>query len=241
MQSGLPLFDSFLSHFSFFAKPSPYQAVLLNIQTRQQLQQKLDSLNQKIHYSLNTLDVTAPLDAINQRTLLHWAAIQGNVQLFKELFDLKPHSNLEVKDVWQKTPLYYAVCNTHTHLVQLLLAQQVDAQMPGLLPEAFQIAAKRQDYLVIIQQLLQHNAPINSQDLLGNTLLHKATKAQDIELLILLLQTGGIRADIKNHDNKTAIEIAIQDDHSAIIQLLHHFENNTLLSATSIPTTLTRF
>jgi ankyrin repeat protein len=230
----LPLFDNLLNHFSFFSKPSSHQAVLLQLQARQQLNQQLDTLNRHITYFISTVDVNAPLDDASQRTLLHWAAIQGNIQFFEELKQLKPNSQFDLKDVWQKTPLYYAVCHTQLNVVQFLLEQGADPRQPGLLPEALQVSANRPTCLMIIQLLLKHNAPVNEKDLLGDTLLHKATKLHDIALLKVLLQTGGIRSDLKNDEGKTALDLAITEGNPQVIQLLKHFSS----CEASIPTTL---
>lgn len=64
---------------------------------------------------------------------------------------------------------------------------------------------------------------INSQNELGNTLLHKATNRGDIQAVARLLQMGA-DVSIKNNAGKTAIDWAVEDGEDEILELLSNAE-----------------
>lgn len=167
----------------------------------------------------------------NQRgnTLLHLAVIAcgNNVETTKKL--LEKGADPRITNKAKTTPIEIAIINGNLELVQVLLEKQKELAKSrwenpfkktnnNLLKLSF-IHQQPQ----IAQYLIKHNCfdskKINSEVFRKDTLLHLATRNNDIESTKLLLQQG---ADprITNEAGTTPIEIAIVNGNLELVQIL---------------------
>jgi hypothetical protein len=95
---------------------------------------------------------------------------------------------------------------------------------------------------LLIEQGADINAQTNKQTLgttLGDTPLHSAVKSNNIKAILILLENGA-DANITNHDGKTPLQVAIEGQHKAAMQLLF-ISQGTILSANDLNITTEQF
>ncbi|KAL6049432.1 putative serine/threonine-protein kinase mkcA [Balamuthia mandrillaris] len=126
-----------------------------------------------------------------QQTALHVAAVEGNLPLLKTLLKAKPE--LDPLDTNHRTPLHCACSHMHSKVIEYLLKQGANPSLPtksGATALHFicssGVAPDRAPKLVKMM-LESKDFNIDAQDNLGQTPLHKAVKADCVEMVSLLL------------------------------------------------------
>lgn len=120
---------------------------------------------------------------------------------------LKAGSNPHLTDLLGNTALHWAVIQNRRRLAELLLYFGANPNFPNSIgATAFSLASIKEDS-ALAQRLYEYGADIATQDLAGNTPLHKAVSAGSIENVWLLLLAGAPYS-ARNKIGVTAREIA---------------------------------
>lgn len=80
-------------------------------------------------------------------------------------------------------------------------------------------------YLENVKILLGSGADPNAKDHYGNTILHFAVQAGKYEIVDYLLQNKLGDVHIKNYDNETALDVALEEQDKKIFKLLKKYKN----------------
>ncbi|KAK9508146.1 hypothetical protein O3M35_007871 [Rhynocoris fuscipes] len=134
------------------------------------------------------------------RSALTIAAILGNIQILKNVF----HENIiDVQDIYDYTPLFYAVKHRHYSCVKYLLKQKSNPDLLCNNKTALMFCAKKNDKLMI-QLLLKYGADVNISNSKDKTAIDYAKKTNNDEIIRLLNIHG--QNDIKQILKKEGLE-----------------------------------
>lgn len=139
-------------------------------------------------------------------TSIHDEAAAGNLDKVTAMLQENP-ACLEARNPLGKTPLFYAVTNRRTEMVDFLLSRGADvhaADNTGLTPLHIAAWWDCRDQAV---QLIEHGADVNARDAFGDTPLHVAA-FQDRTSMIDLLVGRGARLDARNTAGMTPLASA---------------------------------
>jgi len=155
--------------------------------------------------------------ALRDKTVLLWAAANGQDHLVKLLLEKGIDVNLQAGDLL-RTPLHEACHNGHESTVNLLLSVGADLSIPSIhgdTPLHVSIAHAK-----IVEALLNRGANINAQSFYWNeTPLHKAIDAGAEETVELLLSCGA-RIDLRGYYDMTVLHLAAVSRSRRILELL---------------------
>lgn len=172
-----------------------------------------------------------PNMAVNLLTV----ASTGNAAFLEEL--LKAGLDPDIGDSKGKTPLHIAASNGHEECVKVLLKHTCNIHirdMNGNTALWDAIASKHYSIFRILFQLAALSDPNTAGDLLCT-----AAKRNELAVMNDLLMQG-LNIDSKNHHDATAIQIAMEENHVDMVQLLvmngadvsdvrnHEFSSSTL-------------
>jgi len=154
-------------------------------------------------------------------TPLHYAAINGDIEIVEML--LSRHANINAENKYGNTPLHNAVESKKMEIIELLLKKgaNVNARNSNNLTP-FQLAVEegREE---IIKLLLQHGATVNSAYTgtyrEGYTPLCIAVE-EGYEKVVKLLLECGAKVDTQDKDSKTALHLAVEKGHEKVVKLL---------------------
>jgi len=157
-------------------------------------------------------------------TPLHYAAINGDIEIVEML--LSRHANINAENKYGNTPLHNAVESKKMEIIELLLKKgaNVNARNSNNLTP-FQLAVEegREE---IIKLLLQHGANVNSAYSCtyreGYTPLCIAVEEGHEKVVKLLLECGA-KIDTHDKDGKTVLQIAVERGHLEIVKVLLKF------------------
>ena len=147
---------------------------------------------------------------------LHLAAffgLQDAVQV------LASSDNLEVRDSWDRTPLFYAALNGHTDAMRLLLDKTADVNVADKGKDTPLHLASIRGHVEVVRLLLDEVADVNVADIYKDTPLHFGSWAGHIEVVRLLLDKG---ADVHIADYRkfTPLLSASRGGHIKVVRLL---------------------
>jgi ankyrin repeat protein len=74
----------------------------------------------------------------------------------------------------------------------------------------------------VAEMLVKYGAQVNATDLSGETPLHKAAAAGNPGIVMYLLEHGA-NPMIKSFQNKTALDLANENDHEAVSVILNKY------------------
>ena len=148
-------------------------------------------------------------DDVSGEVPLHFAARKGYSDIIVEL--LKAEANTMLMDDQGLTPAEVALNQNHQETLRLLL----DADNGSVW-----FSASRNGKCGRIERLLNAGAPVNRVDTeKRETALHKAAKYGHIDVVSLLLDKGANK-HLKNHNRKTACQLARSGGYLEIVELL---------------------
>ncbi|XP_028791056.1 potassium channel AKT2/3 [Neltuma alba] len=160
------------------------------------------------------IDLSREEDPNTAVNLLHVAST-GNAAFLEEL--LKAGLDSGVTDSKGRTPLHIAALNGHEECVKVLLNHACNIHAKDIngntaLWDA--IASKRHSIFRILYQLAVLSDPHTAGDLLC-----KAAKRNDLTVMSELLKQG-LNIESKDHHGSTPMQVALQENHLEMIQLL---------------------
>ena len=86
-------------------------------------------------------------------------------------------------------------------------------------------AAAQPNSHLVVQTLIENGADLHLTDTFGDTALHWAAFCGHYESVKVLMQNGAL-ATVTNHDGKTPLEAAMEEDKHEIVQYLKNVEKN---------------
>lgn len=179
---------------------------------------------------------------------LHIAVRKGYYDMMLTLLD--NGANINAQNNMNETPLTLAIefefshnifhnlfCSEKTFqnelqkrriaLIELLLEKGANPNLPVNYPALHQAIADNQ--FDIVKLLIQNGVNINTQDVNGDTPLHKAVENKNEEITAFLLKQKLIAVNTSNNKGKTPLHLAVCDNYSHINFLL--IENGANINA----------
>lgn len=158
----------------------------------------------------------------NQRSLLHWACLNGREQHVDFLLTTAPEIN--ATDDTDATPLILAVLKGNANIVKALLDQGANINHTnGQGHSSLQYACSK-GWSDVVALLLDRGADVNIRDRRGDTSLHRLASLGRLELLRTLLgRSPKPLLDVQNAEGNTPMHIACEDNEvSCALLLLDH-------------------
>ncbi len=157
-------------------------------------------------------------------TALHAASFQGHLQVVRSL--LHCGVDVDVRGLWNWTPLQFASRNGYVNVVQCLLDHGADANSRGWSHITSLSLAAVFGHLDIVRVLLGHHADVNCQDIEGLTPLHNASsyyhsKSDHPQVVELLLEHGA-NPNARDNDHKTPLHLVPSSKLEVACILLKH-------------------
>lgn len=150
----------------------------------------------------------------HHRTLLHAAAVGGNLEIMRQL--LKNNINVNAKDTLGDTSLQIATENNLTGIVRLLLAQRADPSVQNQAQETPLLTALESGYIDVAQQLITHGANVNVFNRNSRTPLSLAASLSHLGLIKQLLERG---ASVKpTHPNLGVLSAVLDNTQTSVQQ-----------------------
>jgi ankyrin repeat protein len=109
--------------------------------------------------------------------------------------------------------------------VQMMLKNRADVEIVGRSKRTALLAAaigREEQFHEIIRLLIRNGAGIDAQDSDGETALHSAARAGDLDMVQLLISKKA-KINVKNDEGRSALDFACGENHLEVIQyLLNH-------------------
>eukprot|EP01118_Nematostelium_gracile_P019811 TRINITY_DN933_c0_g1_i5.p1 TRINITY_DN933_c0_g1~~TRINITY_DN933_c0_g1_i5.p1 ORF type:complete len:259 (+),score=76.51 TRINITY_DN933_c0_g1_i5:49-777(+) len=154
----------------------------------------------------------------DERTALHWAAINGNEQLIRYLLD--SGAKFDTKDDSGWTPIMSAAASDKLTSIQLILSRgKVDLnQKNDTGRTALIYACSKAKDPETINILLKNGAKVNLTDAYGATPLHRAAanKSKSSLPIVQLLIENGANINAQDKEGTTPLHIACQEDNEGV-------------------------
>lgn len=163
----------------------------------------------------------------NERSLLHWTALNGLEHHVEHLLALNS-LNIESQDDTAATPLILATLKGNENIVKMLVEKGANINVQnwqGHSPLQYACSRGWQD---IVIYLLDMGADINVKDKRGDTSIHRLASLGRSELLKIFLNKCTPNLNAQNAEGNTALHIACEDNEVACALLL--VENKADLS-----------
>lgn len=171
---------------------------------------------------------------------LSMAAKRADEAVMKRL--LEDGVDVEARDRYGSTPLFYAVANGLQHIVQLLLENGANIAAKDSRNSTPLQKAALKGHEPTVKMLLERGADTDAADVFGQTPLFAAAFA-GFEAIAKLLLEKGANIEAKNAMNYTPLLNAAYEGHEAVVKLLlekgadieakDQFNNTPLLNATA--------
>ncbi|KAH8972271.1 hypothetical protein BDL97_02G186300 [Sphagnum fallax] len=180
----------------------------------------LEEVGRRGHNVVSFVDAT---DILN-RSVLHYIAEEGCIEILKVLCKFSPNMNVNIVDFHGFTPLHLAVRNRHDAVVERLLRLQginanvratVNASNPGEVKPF-----EKPDNLVEIYRPDLFSKRPEAQRSRDLTPLHFAAMDGHMEVVRPLLEWEGIITDAEDSAGLTPLHYSIQNGHSEVVDLL---------------------
>ena len=148
--------------------------------------------------------------------MLHLASQGGHDNVVQLL--LQRGATLDRKNDDGETPLISATRNHHNATIKLLLNAGAAIDIKNKCGETALIVATKSGNNALVAMLLHYNANIHITDKLGMSPLHHASQLSLDIVMLLLLQCADIT--LKNHEGKTAENLAASSNNMEILEYL---------------------
>ncbi|CAE7369488.1 SKOR [Symbiodinium pilosum] len=149
------------------------------------------------------------------RTAMHLAAAEGRDAVMKVLIEAEGNVNLQ--DRWKGSPLKDAVLAKNGAVTELLIEQQADLNLDD--PATALCDAASSGNLVALKELIEVKINPDSGDYDLRTPLHLAASEGKLEVISFLLESKA-NPNFKDRWGGTALEDAIQNNHTVVAQLI---------------------
>ena len=103
------------------------------------------------------------------------------------------------------------------HNVNINVHKDAQGNTPGCSPL---MLAVMNDYISIVNVLLNNNADVNDTNDNGNTALIYAALHNNVDAAKILIATGNVKINIRNNKGETALKVAMRKNHLQMIDLL---------------------
>jgi hypothetical protein len=153
------------------------------------------------------LDEGADVDMTQQRTALHAAAEQGNLEIVDLLIDRG--ANVNLMDIHGRVPMYVAIANHHPEVAMRLAEAGTDLGAVTTDGSTVLMAAVRAEDLELARWVLDHGVDVNAArpEKRHATALMMAAGRGNPEMVALLL-TRGADPNATNHEGETALDMS---------------------------------
>ena len=147
------------------------------------------------------------------QTALYLASEVGNIEVVDELLRAGADVNLASGESGWTRPIVAASANGHLEVVKLLLKSGANKYIFTAMQEGYK-------YPEIFQFFIDRGEDVNNtQYYWGDSPLMHFSEMGNKEIVELLLKAGA-DVNIKNEDGKTALILAQENNHTAIVELL---------------------
>ncbi|KAH0362119.1 hypothetical protein KCU65_g8285, partial [Aureobasidium melanogenum] len=157
------------------------------------------------------------------QTPLIAAAKAGNHDLCRLLLAKGAFVDFQAPD--DDTALIAAAEAGKLSTVQMMLKSRADVKIVGRFKRTALLAAaigREEQFHDIVRLLIRNGAGIDAQDSDGETALHSAARAGDLDLVRLLISKKA-KINVKNDEGRSALDFACGENHLEVIQyLLNH-------------------
>jgi ankyrin repeat protein len=152
------------------------------------------------------LEDGADINMTLQRTALHAAAANGNLEIVELLIERGADVNLQ--DIHGRVPMFVALAE-HRPEVARRLAEDTDPNIRTVDGSTLLMAAARAEDVELVRWALDHGTDVNAirQGKKNATALILAARKGNREIVRLLL-AGGADPNVANHEGQTALDIA---------------------------------
>jgi serine/threonine protein kinase len=151
-------------------------------------------------------------------TPLHSAAGRGSFRMLKLL--IKKGAVLNTVNYYGETPLERAALFGNREKMELLIENGADITLGTPLHKAVELKD-----LETATLLIKYNADINKTDEFGSTPLHYAVRIEGNSESVRFLLENGASTAIKDMDHKTPLDLALENENQAAVDLLKGYEN----------------
>jgi len=148
--------------------------------------------------------------AAAQMTALTWATVDGHEDVVEILLQ-QPGIQINVPDMWGKTPLENASSIGNTEIVRMLLEARANIGMALI---------EGSEDSEIVKMLLEEGADVNEADIDGMTALMMASEHGHKDVVKILLEQEGINVNLWNNEGETALILASKNGHIEIVKML---------------------
>lgn len=209
MKTSVSLFIFFLVVFA--ALPASAQRIINAVRTG-----NIDSV--KTLLGINPLLINEKDNL--ERTPLHWAARNGNLEVLKLLLEKNADVNLIDKD--KCTPLVLALYNEKRDVVKVLIDAGTDVNLSNIFAMSALHYTIRFKYAIESALIINKGADLNAKIYDGKTSVHLACQGGRSEILKILLEKGA-KADLKDSGGNYPIHNAVYfGDKIAVGMLIDH-------------------
>ena len=153
------------------------------------------------------LDEGADIDMTLQRTALHAAAANGNLEIVELLIERGADVNL--KDIHGRVPMFVALAEHQPEVAARLAEADTNPNVRTVDGSTLLVAAVRAEEVQLVQWALDHGTDVNAirPEKNNATALILAARKGNAEIVSLLLAAGA-DPDVANHEGETALDIA---------------------------------
>ncbi|WP_080571789.1 ankyrin repeat domain-containing protein [Orientia tsutsugamushi] len=172
---------------------------------------------------------------------LHRAVKDGNIEEVKRLLSADNNIDINIKDTYFNTPLYYAVAKGYIEIIKLLLSHGANINSTNSSGNTPLICSVIAEHIEIVKLLLSHGADVNYKNYHHLAALHYAS-VRDIKIIDTLLAYGA-DINLSGSLNTTALHIATEKGHEqnvdyllacgSDINSLNAFDETPLIAAVS--------
>jgi hypothetical protein len=153
------------------------------------------------------------------RTQLHHCAMNGLTSSVKRLLSIR-NINVNVKDLYGKTPLHEAAINGHVEIARLLLQNGAEVNAKNNYVSTPLHFAASHGHVEILHLLVENGADLEAQNYHGERALHCAAWYGHLPFIKELISRYHVDINARMNDGRTALAVARRMNHPAIITFL---------------------
>lgn len=165
-------------------------------------------------------DQWTPLYTFTQRTPLHWACDNNNLELAKLL--VIKDADVNAKDINQRTPLHMSCEKRNFEISHLLVSNGADVNAKDYIQKTPLHFSCEKSNFEISHLLVSNGANVNEKDNYQRTPLHWSCEKSNYEVSHLLVSKGA--RNERDYRKETPLEIGMEGNNLRLKELLRsHF------------------